>query len=128
MTLPELHAGGPTAIIAYLGWTEADLQREYAKLYAEWRRNFCAGYMVPPGKLWEYDAAGKADLWWEAYLGVNRSRREQTRKQFVMECLSALGIKGGTVEARRAKAMQLRPDLYQPFKQPAEKPQEVLAS
>lgn len=40
------------------------------------------------------------------------SDAHSTHKQYVGKCLSALGIKGGTVEARRQRAIEQFPETY----------------
>jgi hypothetical protein len=61
------------------------------------------------------------DVWWNDYRAalyadfqkspLNKHKPYSDRR-FMTDCLASLGIRGGTVEARRARAVAARPDLY----------------
>jgi hypothetical protein len=61
------------------------------------------------------------DVWWSDYRAALcadfqksplNKHKPYTDKRFMTDCLASLGIRGGTVEQRRARAVAARPDLY----------------
>ena len=59
--------------------------------------------------------------WWDEYRqslskewsrSAHNKHKAQTHTQFLAECLSSIGVRGGTVRERVARAIAVRPDLY----------------
>ncbi len=105
MTLTDLHAD-PQKLAEFMGWKYEETSIEL-RAYGSWKRTTHVT-----------SADDNVKEKWRAYVaaiqaGHPSAYKQQTRTQFIQECLREVGAKQGTVKARIQYAMDLRPDLYE---------------
>jgi hypothetical protein len=118
LTLDQLH-NDPKLM---LEWLSADGNPPTTMVYTAYgRARSVYGYCPRQEK--EVDDEDTLRTWWTEYADAlhadwsnskDNPHRPQTWKQFIGECLRALGFRNGSVEQRRLWAMEENPEVYQP--------------
>lgn len=108
LTLRDLHSD-PQKMADFMGW---DLSKEMETEVQGYWPHQCVQVLKDPEEAFQ-------DLWREYLLVINEKHpllpKRQNWSQFLFECFSkGLGIKTGSIEARRKQALAERPDLYSP--------------